>query len=277
MTRSKGVYMRARLILPSMLAIALLGRGARGDARTFIYFGSHPLAAGYCDIEASHGHPFAPPRPALYEQVGGQFVFTGDPTPFGYSGPHYTYYGHHPVVTMQSEDPVYCYLNGPHYHPYSPPIRSGFRMEGDVAFYVGPFSPVYANARDRRARAVTGEYLPFDGLRPRVEVRPPPEWRGAVYTYAPGAARSVVVAPPAPRVLVSTPPRVVVTQPSVYLQAPQLIFTPPSGVVVAAPRTVIVRDKRWKRHPRDDDDDHDHGDGHRQRGRGEREHHHDDD
>src|SRR5262245_55380174 len=65
------------------------------------FMGAHPLTArppaGYCYIDVPHTHDYLPDRPALYQQVGDSYVFTGDPTPFGYQGEKTVFYGHHPV------------------------------------------------------------------------------------------------------------------------------------------------------------------------------------
>src|SRR5207247_1901836 len=121
--------------------VLLAWMAGSAEARHVRFFGPHPVAArmggGYCYIDLPHLHAYPPDRPALYQQVGDQYVFTGDPTPFGYDGDRHTFYGHHPVAVIEGE-PVYCYLNGPHFHPY---LADGpdYKIKGDVAFYVGPF------------------------------------------------------------------------------------------------------------------------------------------
>src|SRR5262245_10751664 len=88
------------------------------------FLGAHPIAArlggGYCYIDVPHLHPYIPDRPALYQQVGDAFLFTGDPVPFGYEGPRTVFYGAHPVqVRLEGHlptAPLYCGIRGPHYH-----------------------------------------------------------------------------------------------------------------------------------------------------------------
>src|SRR5688572_847228 len=106
------------------VSLLVLGLSATAEARHVRFLGPHPIAAkhggGYCFIEAAHLHIYSPDRPVLYQQVNNQYVFTGDPTPFGYDGDRYTYYGHHPIPVATTE-PVFCLIVGPHYHPFAPP------------------------------------------------------------------------------------------------------------------------------------------------------------
>ena len=53
------------------------------------YMGAHPIATvvnGYCQIDVPHTHDYAPDKPNLYQRVGDDYVFAGDPVPFGYDG-----------------------------------------------------------------------------------------------------------------------------------------------------------------------------------------------
>src|SRR5215210_6871063 len=92
------------------------------------FLGSHPIAArlggGYCYIDVPHTHSYGPDRPALYQQVGNDYLFTGDPVPFGYEGERTVFYGYHPVPIRASlpfaPPTVYCSIRGPHYHDYAP-------------------------------------------------------------------------------------------------------------------------------------------------------------
>src|SRR5260221_14098624 len=81
--------------------VALMAYAAPAEAKHVKFLGPHPVAArlggGYCYIEVPHVHAYPPDRPALYHEADGQLQFTGDPVPFGYDGPKYTFYGHHPI------------------------------------------------------------------------------------------------------------------------------------------------------------------------------------
>ena len=68
--------------------------------------------------------------------IGGVRICDGERHPF---------YGHHPVVTVSGE-PVFCYLDGPHYHPFEAPSIPDYKtlnrqLIDDVA-YVPLFYPV---------------------------------------------------------------------------------------------------------------------------------------
>ena len=39
-----------------------------------------------------------PSDPRLYREVNGEYYFVGDPAPFDYDGPRYSYYGPHPIA-----------------------------------------------------------------------------------------------------------------------------------------------------------------------------------
>ncbi len=208
------------------LLLALLLPCARAEARHFRFAGPHPLAArfggGFCYLDVPHMHIDGPDRTALYADSDDGLVFTGDPTPFGYDGPRFTYYGHHPLVDAPG---VVCYLDGPHFHALPPPEDDGlYRTRSGVAFYMGRFPPSYERERAHRARIVAAEYRPFVSFRPTVEVEPPPEWRGEV--WVPG--------PPGVDVRVGLP-GVEVPVPSVTVEAP----LPPAGVVVEGPRFAV--------------------------------------
>ena len=92
------------------------------------YLGAHPITNvvnGYCQIDVPHTHGYSPDKPALYQRVGEDYVFTGDPVPFGYDGQKTVFYGHHPVpVHVEAlpgsvpPPPTFCFLKGPHFHEY---------------------------------------------------------------------------------------------------------------------------------------------------------------
>src|SRR5690242_3911106 len=106
------------------IVAALLLASSVVHGRAVHFIGAHPIAVtaggGYCYIDAPHMHSYTPDKPALYQQVRGEYVFTGDPTPFGYEGDRYPYYGHHPIATVGTE-PVFCFIDGPHNHSFRVP------------------------------------------------------------------------------------------------------------------------------------------------------------
>lgn len=240
-------------------APALAGPAARpavaksAGAATNRFVGAHPLAGnpgtGYCYIDVPHVHDYVPDRPALYQQVGNEYVFTGDPVPFGYEGDKTVFYGHHPVpvpppavVTAAAPAPAplstFCFLKGPHYHDYPQPEAPGFKQKDNTVFYIGPIPPEVARERPQRERALEVEYQPYVAQRPQVVVSPPPEWQGVVWTPPPPQA--VVVAAPAPQVVIAPPQPQVVVAPPVM---PTVVVAPPMpGVVVMPPQphTVVI-------------------------------------
>jgi len=234
--------MRTRTILAALVVVAAFA--SRAEARHVRFLGPHPIAAkyggGYCYIEAPHMHIYGPDHPNLYQQVGDEYVFTGDPTPFGYEGERHEFYGHHPVVVDGAPEPVYCLIDGPHFHDYAPPSTPDYRVKDGVAFYVAPIPAAYV--RPARVRVVNAEYRPYVSFRPTVEVAPPPEWHGEVWVGAPGVvvgAPGVEVSAPgvvvhAPGVFVPPPPSV-----NVEVRGPGVFVPPPPRVVVGGPRVVV--------------------------------------
>jgi hypothetical protein len=185
------------------------------------------VGRGFCYIDVPHVHDYAPSDPRLYRQVDGQFYFVGDPAPFDYEGPRYSYYGAHPVVdaSVHLGGPAYCYLRGPHYHWYTPPPAAQFELRGGAYWFVGAYEPVYYSERPRYM-VVNDVYAPIVYTRPVVDVRvaPPtfhgeivaagPGWRAGAVVGAPAVSAGVVVAPPPPVVVgvgvnVGGPPAVV--------------------------------------------------------------------
>jgi hypothetical protein len=152
------------------------------------------------------------------------------------------------VVTVGAE-PVFCYIDGPHYHPFPPPDVPDYKVEKGVAFYVAPIPAAYV--RPARVRVVNAEYRPYVSFRPTVEVAPPPEWHGEVWVAGPSVevhAPGVFVAPPPPRAVVEVhAPGVFVAPPppphvAVEVHGPGVFVAPPHprAVVVAPPGPVFV-------------------------------------
>ncbi len=286
--------MRALVVALTILSL-FSARDARAHGTRFL--GGHPIAAkyggGYCYIDAPHVHAYPPDHAALYQRVGDDYVFTADPTPFGYDGDRHPFYGHHPVVTVSGE-PVFCYLDGPHYHPFEAPSAPDYKIEKGVAFYVGAPPPAYVKLKAARRRAVNAEYRPYVAMRPTIEVAPPTGWSGEVWVAPPAVeveAPGVYVGAPGvavigPRAVVSAP-SVAVRAPGVVVSAPGVVFAPPRvvvsapGVVVGAPGVyvgapgVVVGGRGHRGHGRDHDDGRDRDDGDRgERGEhGEHGHH----
>jgi hypothetical protein len=245
--------MHTRTLVFTLAAVAALTASAEA-AKQVHFRGPHPISAkhggGYCYIEAPHLHVYGPDRPNLYQQVGDEYVFTGDPTPFGYDGERHPFYGHHPVVVADAPEPVFCLIDGPHFHAWAAPPSPEYRMEKGVAFYVAPIPQAYV--RPARVRVVNAEYRPYVSFRPTVEVAPPPEWHGEVWVAGPSVevrAPGVYVAPPppphvavevrAPGVFVAPPPPPHV---AVEVRGPGVFVAPPAprAVVVGAPGPVFV-------------------------------------
>ncbi|HRI55071.1 MAG TPA: hypothetical protein PLW65_33270 [Pseudomonadota bacterium] len=126
------------------------------------FLGAHPLvgspATGYCYIDVPHVHDYVPDRPAVFREVGDEYVFTGDPVPFGYDGAKTVFYGHHPVPipveVAAAAPPTFCFIKGPHYHDYPQPEAPGFKQKDSAVFYVGPIPPEVAQERPQAERAV---------------------------------------------------------------------------------------------------------------------------
>jgi hypothetical protein len=198
------------------------GYSAAAIAKTVEYVSQHPVphkyGGGFCTIEVPHVHNYPPDDHRMYRQLGdGKYYFVGDPTPFQYDGPRYAYYGAHPVVEAEARvgHPVFCYIKGPHYHPYEPPPQAQFQFTGGAYWYVGNFPPAYYD--DRPHFAVINEaYAPLVYTRPVVDVQlaPPivradlaiggPGWGARVALGVPVAPVAVVpvAAPPPPPVAV---------------------------------------------------------------------------
>jgi hypothetical protein len=232
--------MRTHSLYVTLVFAAMCLVGSIASARGNHFMGPHPVAAkfggGYCYIEAPHIHVYAPDHPQLYQRAGDQYVFAGDPTPFGYDGEKHPFYGNHPIVTVGGE-PVFCYIDGPHFHAFAPPDVPDYKVEKGVAFYVGAYPPSYRPQHYRKV--VNAEYRPYVAMRPTIEVTPPPMWHGEVWVAPPAievAAPGVVVG--APGVAVSAP-GIAVSAPGVYVGAPGVYVGGP-GVAVAAPGVVVA-------------------------------------
>jgi hypothetical protein len=205
--------MRRALVLSAFLLIVA---GATTASATHVvrYVSKHPLPKkvghGFCYITVPHVHDYEPSDPRLYRQMDGQYYFVGDPAPFEYEGPRYSYYGAHPIadVDVHFGTPTYCYLRGPHYHWYAPPPQMQFELKGGAYWYVGNYEPVYYSERPRYA-VINDAYAPVVYTRPVVDVAvAPPAFRGEIIAGGPGFAAHAVVGAPvvSAGVYVAVPP-----------------------------------------------------------------------
>jgi hypothetical protein len=193
--------------------IVTLAFVAAAEAKSVQFLSQHPVphkfGGGFCYIEVPHVHNYAPEDPRMYRETNGQFYFVGDPVPFDYDGPRYSYYGAHPVVDAEAQfgHPIYCYIKGPHYHGYQPPPQAQFQLSGGAYWYVGKFPPAYYDERPRYA-VINEAYAPMPYARPVVDVQvAPPMVRAEISLGGPGwRASAVLGGPPAPAYGAPPPP-----------------------------------------------------------------------
>ena len=249
------------LVAALVVAAVVAGAAAPAEARAVHYRSRHPLPRkighGFCYIDVPHVHDFGPSDPRLYREVGGEYYFVGDPAPFDYEGPRFSFYGPHPVVEadIQLGQPVYCYLNGPHYHWYQPPAAAPFEFRGGAYWFVGNYDPVYYQERPRYV-TVNDAYQPIVYARPIVDVNvAPPSFHGEI-VVGPGYQRGQAVAGPP---VVSAGVRIAVPPPPQVQVGIGIGFGGPP-VVVQERRDVYVEPQRhqdW--HPDRHDERHDNG------------------
>jgi hypothetical protein len=260
--------------------VAWMGLAAAAHARTVRYHSQHPLpkkmGGGFCYIQVPHVHVFAPSDPRMFRQHDDEYYFVGDPAPFGYDGQRYSYYGPHPVVDADVDfgEPVYCYLEGPHYHAYQPTAQTSFEFRGGAYWYVGGFDPVYYQSRPRYT-VINEAYRPYAYARPVVDVTvAPPEFHGTIIAGGPGVHGHAVVAAPmvSAGVHIEVPPPpsvhfgVTVGGPPTVVERERVIVAPPVRervfVQPVEQRTVIIHE----RHEHEDDNDQGHHDNGRHEG-----------
>jgi hypothetical protein len=241
--------MKRQIILGALVAVAALAGAAAGDGKgkgkQVHYVGIHPIAkahgAGLCHIEVPHVHVYAPADMVQYRDYRGDHYFVGDPVAYGWEGDKHAYYGHHPIHVQAIVDggavgePVYCYLDGPHYHGFEPPmgVIADFKVEADAYFYVGEPLPVYVEARPQLVK-INAIYTPIEYVRPVVTVEPPSAWIGIRFPI-------VVVEPaPAPAAVIVEGPR---ARAGVEVVVPAVEIRPPSievGVGISVGGGVVV-------------------------------------
>lgn len=189
------------LLVLALTLLVAIGTAA-ADKKQYRYVGIHPIpksmGGGICHIQFPHVHiyPAMDAKVEFRDHDGWQY-FAGDPVAYGWDGPKYAYYGHHPipvgvVVGDDREDTEYCYIDGPHYHAWAPPPALQLELRGGAYWYVGDFPQAYVDARPVYD-PIDLVYAPMVYDRPAIEVSvAPPHWYGAV-VVAPAA---VVVPPP---------------------------------------------------------------------------------
>ncbi len=216
--------MRTVLIGIALFFATVAGTGvaSAGRGKQVKYIGIHPVAkahgGGFCYIEGPHVHVFGADK-LQYRDHRGHQHFVGDPVAYGYDGPRHAYKGHHPiqvdvVVGDGHPDTEFCYLNGAHYHNFTPPPGPEFKVSGDVHFYVAEPPRAYIEARPAMIE-VNAVYTPLVYARPVVTVDAPVGW---IHTRADFA----VVTPG----VVVVPPRATVVSPGVVIDARIHVPTP---------------------------------------------------
>ncbi len=212
-----------RVLTDSMRAIVLLiavSSVALGDAPVADHYGHqvrfagiHPIpkseGGGMCNIEGPHVHIYGANK-LEYRDEGPDHVFVGDPNAYGYDGPKVAYKGPHPIVVEGHTE--YCYIDGPHFHPFAPPDGPDFKLVGNAYFYIGAPPQAFVDARPRFV-GINAVYEPLAYARPTVEVAAPLGWIGARAEFAPHGRVDVVapaarvdVVPPSVHVDVHLPP-----------------------------------------------------------------------
>ncbi len=243
---------RVALLLAAVALLTVPGSSEASRTKQVRYAGIHSVpkgkGGGLCHIEAPHVHIYAPDVSVQYRVHEDQQVFVGDPVAYGWDGERHAYYGHHPVyinvlVGVEAPDEEYCYLDGPHYHAFSPPaeIDADFKLEGGAYFYVGTPPPVYVEARPALVK-INAVYEPIVYERPVVTVTPPSMWIGVRYPV-----RRAVVAP-APSGRVRGGGSVDVYLPAVEIRPPSIEIGIGIGVGVGVGAGVVHRPHKHHKH-----------------------------
>jgi hypothetical protein len=225
--------MRSIFLAVIVTAAAVSQPATAGKTKQVHYVGIHPVpkseGGGICYIEGPHVHIYGANKLEYRDHRGANY-FVGDPVAYGYDGPKHAYKGHHPirvnaVVGDDDQDIEFCYIDGPHYHYFTPPDGPDFQVVGDAYFYVGEPGPVYVDARPQMVK-INAIYTPLVYTRPVVEVEPPSGWIGVRF-----GGPAVVVDAPAAAVVA---PGVVVSGPAVRVTAPsvRVVVPPPPSVRV---------------------------------------------
>jgi hypothetical protein len=249
--------MRSLLIAIVLTALTPL----TAHAKAWRFHGSHPLPhkGGYCFIDVPHVHSFAPGDTRVYRVHDDEYYFVGDPTPFGYDGQRYSYYGPHPIAELTvSGEPAYCYLDGPHSHVSMPPTGATFEQRAGVYFYMGAFPPTFGRERPRYA-VINEAYRPLVYERPIVDINIVPPTLRATAVVGPGGAVVYGAAPTASvglHIGLPPPPSVEVGV-SIGGPGPAVIGAPPT--VIERDRVVVVHDRERHEHEHWEREHHDNG------------------
>jgi hypothetical protein len=185
--------MRMRISLSVAAAtLALAAMTSAAHAKQVKYKGKHPIPKAvegeFCYIEVPHVHAYEPENgKVLYREHQGYHQFVGDPVAYGYDGPKHSYYGHHPVQVDPSihvdvdVDPVteYCYLDGPHFHHYTPPADITFELKGGAYWYIGKY-PQHYHKHKKVYAPINVVYEPIVYERPVVVVEAPAGYIGPI-------------------------------------------------------------------------------------------------
>jgi hypothetical protein len=249
----------------AVVAPASAGRAKYG--RQVRYVGVHPIAkndgGGICYIEGPHVHVYAANK-LEFRDHDGDYYFVGDPVAYGWDGPKYSYKGPHTIhveaVVGGDPDVEYCYLEGPHYHYFTPSDDNDYKVVGETYFYVSEPPKAYIEARPAYV-GINAYYRPITYARPVVTVEAPSGWIGLRAGYiTPVIVDRPVVVDHRGEVEggISVGAEVHIPVPSVHIGVD---FGGPPAVIVHDRAPVIIRDRD---HDRDRHSDEGHG---RKRGR----------
>lgn len=194
-----------RTALTLAVCFGLLAAGSAGAQQKAIrYAAMHPLSPkageGFCYIDAPHVHDHGPWDKRLYRLVDDEYLFVGDPVPFRYEGETYSYYGPHPIIQVNITlvAPIYCYLDGPHYHAAEPPRSAQFENVGGAYWYVGTFEPAFKQESARYV-VINDAYRPLVYERPVVDVSlAPPAFKINVNIHLPSVRVGPIILPHPP-------------------------------------------------------------------------------
>lgn len=232
--------------LGAIIAAVVLSTGlsSTAHARVVEYVSRHPVphkfGGTFCTIDVPHVHNYPPGDPRMFREDNGQYYFVGDPSPFSYDGPRYSYYGAHPVVDAEIHfsHPIFCYIKGPHYHWYQPPPQAQFQLSGGAYWYVGTFPQVYYDERPRYV-VINEAYAPMPYARPAVDIHvAPPAVAAAISFGGPGFSAAAVVGGPA--VYVAPPAPAVQIGVGVGIGGPPMLVAP-APIMVGGPTYVEER------------------------------------
>jgi hypothetical protein len=159
------------------------------DGPKHSYKGNHPIEIdAYADVnipapQVQAGIRVGEPSPQANIRVGEPRpdIRVGEPSPHRHT--------------------EYCYLDGPHYHYFTPPESPDFKVVGGVYFYVGTPPPVYVQARPAMMK-INAMYTPIVYARPVVTVEAPVGWIGARAEFIAPVVVAPTVVVPAPSVRV---------------------------------------------------------------------------